>query len=122
MKVVANILVLISVMLYSLSVPVTWGLYLLRADAIAKVYCVNPGKPSCHGKCHIAKLTTKGEEKSNTPSLIELNLQKPLLFFADSRSLLISDKTTIFLHRPLSSSSLQRGYALGVYHPPSSLI
>lgn len=104
-----------------MSVPVTWGLYYLQADVVAATYCENPEKPSCHGKCHVAKLTSKQSSESDLPPLVELNPEKPLLYFTE-----ICEHDASQVDAPLSyfvdqSRGLQRGYPSDIFHPPALL-
>jgi hypothetical protein len=76
-KAIASIVLLLFA-LYVQSVPVYWVLYYVFADRIAAVYCINPGNPACHGRCHIAAATAK-QERQDAPAS-EIRLDKLPLF------------------------------------------
>lgn len=119
MKIAAHIVLLLCVVLYSLSAPVMWGLYYLESDAIARAYCVNPDTPSCHGRCHMAKLTSKKQENSDTPPLVERTIEKPLLFFTESTAYSSLIDCATLPYGTSSSSDLHSGYPQRIYHPPA---
>ena len=121
MRPLLNIVTLLLVSLYSVSASVTWGLYYLRADVVAATYCENLDQPSCHGKCHIAKLTSKQNSEGDVPPLAEVSLEKPLLYFIE-----LPEQETAQAYSALpsfmdQSRVLQRGYPSGVFHPPTLL-
>ena len=119
MKQLITILILSLVMLYSLSGPVLWGLYFFRADAVAAAYCENPDKPSCHGKCHMAKLATKHQTESESPPIMEVNPEKPLLFVVDQIKADLAQAQGVLFRNPTAEPpSLRRGYPSGIFHPP----
>ena len=124
MRKLLNILVFVSVVLYSLSAPLMWGIYYVRSDAIAAAYCVNPDKPSCHGKCHMAKLMDgdRSHNKSDIPPLLQKTDERILLLFHET---VLSDGPSERLSlgygkcRPFV---VRAGYPQGVYHPPTLLV
>lgn len=119
MRTVAHIVLLICVTLYALSAPVMWGLYYLEADAIAAAYCVNPDKPSCHGKCHMAKLTAKKSGRDDAPPPVGRTIEKPLLFLTSMPTETSAAERPVPSYGLLSSPSLRSGYPQSVYHPPA---
>lgn len=94
-----------------------WGLYALFDDAVAAAFCENPTNPSCHGRCHVAKTTTKGEkERAQGP---EIDLPKILPFIACSSTVVFdepAEAVTGLYHQP----ALSAGFPRSVYHPPLS--
>lgn len=119
MKQLLTILTLSLIMLYSMSVPVLWGLYYLRADAVAAAFCENPDKPSCHGKCHMAKIASKHQTDSDAPPVLEVNPEKPLLFVLDQLQDDTLQKEDSHRYSPQAEPpALRRGYPSGIFHPP----
>lgn len=119
MRTAVHIVLLSCVTLYALSAPVMWGVYYLEADAIAAAYCVNPDKPSCHGKCHMAKLTAKKSGRDEAPPLVERTIKKPLLFLTSVPAAPSPGERPVPSYGSFSSPSLRNGYPQSVYHPPA---
>ena len=120
-KHLATIATLVFVLLYSMSVPVIWGMYYLQADVVAAAHCVNPDVPSCHGKCHVTKLASKQQTDNQTPPLLEVNPEKPLLYVLEA----MSEDSAPEMHSTCAyittSSTLLGGYPSNVFHPPALL-
>jgi hypothetical protein len=74
-------IVLLLFTLYVQSVPAYWAVYFLFADRIAVTYCMNPGNPECHGRCHVVATTAK-QERQDAPAS-EIRLDKLPLFIAE---------------------------------------
>lgn len=107
------------VTLYSQSAPTAWLAYWLNADAIAEVYCVNPDIPSCHGKCHVARVTSEEKEQGNTTPNLVLEIERPFLYLVgDSRELPSQSPGTSVEQYHIGSMPLLDGFPSDVYHPP----
>ena len=121
MKRLLSTITLAALTLYSISGVFLCGIYLLQSDVIAEAFCVNPQQPSCHGKCHIAKLTTNEQEKNDTLPFVEINLEKPLLFHPVT---ILQEPVQSILLPPFSSLNLGpllNGYPQSIDHPPNLL-
>jgi len=104
--------------LYVQSAPVAWILYALDADAIAAAYCVNPDKPSCHGKCHIIR-TTSGEKSPTSPAS-EITLPDLPPFLGGTFRLSDAVAMNAMFSSATAAGTLQ-GYHPPIYHPPTIL-
>lgn len=109
-------IVLLLFTLYVQSVPVSWSLYYVFADRVAAVYCENPTTPSCHGRCHMAKVTAK-QQRQDSPATVEITVDKPLPFVqvAPSSASLLASGT--ILHPPFDVPTIA-GVASEIDHPP----
>jgi hypothetical protein len=108
-------IVLLLFTLYVQSVPAYWVLYALFADRIAIVYCVNPGNPACHGRCHIVA-TTQKQERQDAPAS-EIRLEKPQVFIIDAPSPeAVAGSEGTYRGSPLAE--LAEGVRPGIEHPP----
>lgn len=119
MHLLLRILTLVTITLYSMSGVILWGGYFLRADAIAETSCVNPATPSCHGKCHMAKLTSEDHDSQDTMPIVELTLEKPLLFLhipGNVQSVCVKQSANSY--GPDRPALLPEGMPQPVFHPP----
>ncbi|MCB0713598.1 MAG: hypothetical protein KDD67_14820 [Ignavibacteriae bacterium] len=118
MKRLLHILTLTTVTLYSMGGLLLWGGYFLRADVIAETSCVNPQTPSCHGKCHISKLVTERKSGEEEPPIIDLNIEKLVLFFPSPPLPVTAVLTPPTADLAQVSSALPEGQKQEVFHPP----
>jgi hypothetical protein len=111
-------IVLLLFTLYVQSVPAYWAIYYLFADRIAAVYCMNPGNPNCHGRCHVAATTAK-QERQDAPAS-EIKLEKLPLFIAEEPPHRVA--TLVVVPYPqIHAGDPADGFLSQIDHPPLSL-
>ncbi|MFI5263306.1 MAG: hypothetical protein ACHQM6_02190 [Candidatus Kapaibacterium sp.] len=103
--------------LYFNSVPVAWLAYSTFAEKAFAAHCVNPGKPSCHGKCQIISMQAKAE-KSGKPQALAIQFAQihPSLLF----SLVVPDVSRVGEKIVWKNiiSSVRQGITPTPFHPP----
>lgn len=121
MRFVLHIATLATVVLYSLSAPLLWGIYFLRTEAIASSYCVNSSNPDCKGKCHMTKIVQHDKSDGDPdipPPLVEPNRDQVILFCSE---LPVDGEATTprsAASAECPDASLRSGYPNAIDHPP----
>ena len=104
-------------MLYLHSSTVLWSSYVVFADEIATLFCVNQTTlPECHGKCHIVKVE---DHQQPFQGRIAPEMRAPE--YAPLPELLTLQPTWHFVdpHRTLGQTEHPlRGYPSNVLRPP----
>src|SRR5579871_5673586 len=65
MRKFTNIALVLLLGLYYNSVPIAWLSYSTFAEKIFAEHCINPTKPSCHGKCQVMAMQNKAEKSGS---------------------------------------------------------
>ena len=114
MRGLLHLILLLVFTLYVQSAPAAWALYAANGDDIAAAYCVNSARPSCHGRCHMAKSTTKGG-----PGQTENVVVVKLLPFIPVASITLPLISTSINYRPSAGECLIPGFPADIDHPPA---
>jgi hypothetical protein len=121
MKLVALILIMISLSGQCFLQLGILNWYQLNKEAITQNYCENKDKPAtkCQGKCYLKKQLKKAENQQQEEKTIVKQADWPLFILP---LLLQSEDRSIYDHRddqfPLFNEAYHFGYTAYIFHPP----
>ncbi len=116
MRRLTTIVALLAFALYGNISVVLWACYYVSEDAMAAAYCVNRSNPRCHGKCHVAKMTSD-EQTGTRPISPVLTMKMAPFVLAEAGGLQTSPRPRS-RHHDASAAALD-GTPQPIDHPPS---
>lgn len=116
MRRLVTIVALLTFTLYGNTSVVLWACYYVSEDAVAAAYCVNRSNPCCHGKCHVARMTSD-EQTGTTPMSPVLTMKMAPFVLVGSGALQPPARSRSPHHD--ASADARDGVVPPIDHPPS---